>query len=58
MRRLFASTLQIEIEDYENRVLVGAGFPLSGRVLRTALTRNPTLAATVQRFKIRKSTGP
>jgi len=58
MRRLFASTLQIEIEDYDNRVLVGAGFPLSGRALRTALTRNPTLAATVQRFKIRKSTGP
>jgi spermidine synthase len=58
MRGLFASTLQIEIEDYENRVLVGAGFPLSGSVLRTALTRNPTLAATVQRFKIRKSKGP
>ena len=58
MRRLFVSTLQIDIEDYENRVLVGAGFPLSGRNLRAALMRNPTLAGTVQRFKIRKSTGP
>ncbi len=58
MRRLFDSTLEIEIEDYDNRVVVGAGFPLSGRTLRAALVRNPTLANTVQRFKIRKSTGP
>ena len=57
MRRLFASTLQITIEDYDNRVVVGAGFPISGRALRAALTRNPTLAATARRFKIRKSTG-
>ena len=57
MRRLFANTLQIEIEDYDNRVVVGAGFPLSGRVLRTALMRNPTLSKTAPRFKIRKSRG-
>jgi spermidine synthase len=57
MRRLFANTLQIAIEDYDNRVVVGAAFPLSGRTLRAVLTRNPTLAATAQRFKIRKSTG-
>jgi hypothetical protein len=40
-----------------NRVVVGAGFPLSGRTLRAALMRNSTLATTAQRFKIRKSTG-
>ncbi|MCH8890748.1 MAG: hypothetical protein IH827_06700, partial [Myxococcales bacterium] len=57
MRRLFASTLQIEIEDYDNRVVVGAGFPLSAPILRAALKNNPTLAATAPRFKIRKSTG-
>jgi spermidine synthase len=57
MRRLFVSTLQIAIEDYDNRVLVGAGFPLSGLSLRAALTRNPTLATTARRFKIRKSQG-
>jgi len=57
MRRIFASTLQIEIEDYDNRVVVGAGFPLSGRGLRTALERNPTLSTTAKRFKIRKSSG-
>jgi spermidine synthase len=57
MRRLFASTLQIAIEDYDNRIVVGAGFPLSGRSLRTALTRCPTLAATARRFTIRKSAG-
>ena len=38
-------------------LVVGAGFPLSGRTLRAALARNPTLATTVQRFKIRQSTG-
>jgi spermidine synthase len=57
MRQIFASTLQIEIEEYDNRVLVGAGFPLSGRTLRTALMRNPTLSTTAPRFKIRKSRG-
>lgn len=57
MRRLFASTLQIEIEGYDNRVVVGAGFPLSGRILRSALLANPTLATSVRRFKIRKSGG-
>jgi hypothetical protein len=57
MRRLFASTLQIEVEGYDNRVVVGAGFPLSGRVLRTALLHNPILAATARRFEIRKSRG-
>ncbi len=57
MRRLFASTLQIEIEDYDNRVVVGAGFPLSAPILRAVLKSNPTLAATAPRFKIRKSTG-
>jgi hypothetical protein len=57
IRRLFASTLQIEIEDYDNRVVVGAGFPLSGRALRAALIHHPTLAATAPRFKIRKSRG-
>ena len=57
MRQLFANTLEIEIEDYDNRVVVGAGFPLSGRILRTALMRNPTLSTTARRFKIRKSRG-
>ena len=57
MRRLFANTLQIEIENYDNRVVVGAVFPLSARILRTALKSDPTLAAATPRFKIRKSTG-
>jgi len=57
MRRVFANALQIEIEDYENRVIVGADFSLSGQILRSALQRNPTLCASVQRFKIRRSAG-
>ena len=54
---LRSGRLQIAVEDYDNRVVVGAGFPLSGRILRAALMRNSTLATTAQRFKIRKSTG-
>jgi spermidine synthase len=57
MRALFKGTLEIEVEDYDNRIVVGAGFPLSGRVLRTALMRNPTLGASARRFKIRKTSG-
>jgi hypothetical protein len=54
---LRSGRLQIAIEDYDNRIVVGAEFSLSGRILRTALARNRILATTVQRFKIRKSTG-
>jgi spermidine synthase len=56
MRRLFASTLRIDIDDYDNRILVGANFPLSGRVLRSALVRNELLAPAVRRFSIRATT--
>jgi spermidine synthase len=56
MRRLFASTLRIDIDDYDNRILVGADFPLSGRVLRSALVRNELLAPAVRRFSIRATT--
>ena len=55
---LRSGRLQIAIEDYDNRIVVGAGFPLSGQILRTAMAQNRILATTVQRFKIRKSTGP
>jgi spermidine synthase len=53
MRRLFASTLRIDIEDYDNRIVVGAGFPLSGRDLRSALRRSRVLGPTSSRFAIR-----
>lgn len=53
MRDLFASTLHIDIEDYDNRVLVGADFLLSGRMLRTALTGNPILRPSTSKFTIR-----
>jgi predicted O-methyltransferase YrrM len=56
MRRLFASTLRIDIDDYDNRILVGADFPLSGRVLRSALVRNELLAPAARRFSIRATT--
>ncbi len=55
MRELFTSTLEIEIEDYDTRVVVGAAFPISGRSLRSALNRDPTLAVSARHFSIRKS---
>jgi spermidine synthase len=55
MHGLFGSTLQIEIAGYDNRVVVGADFPLSGRALRCALSRDRTLAASARRFAIRAS---
>jgi hypothetical protein len=56
MRRIFASTLRIDIEDYDNRILVGADFPLSGRLLRSALLQNELLAPAARRFAIRATT--
>jgi spermidine synthase len=55
MRGLFGSTLRIDIDDYDNRIVVGAGFPLSGRDLRSALRQNPVLGPTSSRFAIRAS---
>jgi spermidine synthase len=56
MRGLFGSTLRIDIDDYDNRIVVGAGFPLSGRDLRSALRQSPVLGPTSSRFAIRVST--
>ena len=53
LRRLFPATLSIEVEDYENRVLVGGPGVLSARNLRTALGRNPVLSTTAPRLKLR-----
>jgi spermidine synthase len=55
MRNLFGSTLRIDIDEYENRIVVGAQFPLSGRDLRSAIRRSPVLGPTSSRFSIRAS---
>jgi spermidine synthase len=53
LRRHFPATLSIEVEDYENRVLVAGPRVLSARNLRAALHRDPVLGATVPRLKLR-----
>jgi spermidine synthase len=53
LRRLFPATLSLEVEDYENRVLVGGPSVLSARNLRGALARDPVLSPTAPRLKLR-----
>jgi len=53
MRRAFPSTLRIGIEQFDNQIIVGARFPLSGRALRSAVNASPVLAATAARLSFR-----
>ena len=53
MSKLFPSTLRIDIDGYDNRMLVGGPRPLTGRALRSAVTSSPILggAAEMMRFR-------
>jgi SAM-dependent methyltransferase len=53
MRRTFPSTLRISVADYDNQIIVGARFPLSGRLLRSAVTASSVLASTAPRLSFR-----
>jgi spermidine synthase len=53
MRSLFASTLCIDVADYDNRVVVGGPAPLTGRALRSAVAAHPLLCATLERLSFR-----
>ena len=53
MRRNFQSTLRIDVADYDNRIVVGARFPLSGRTLRSAVEASRVLAPTAPRLSFR-----
>jgi len=53
LRRHFPATLSIEVEDYENRVLVAGPRALSARNLRAALGRDAVLAETLPRLSLR-----
>ena len=57
LRRLFPSVLGIEIEDFDNRVLVASRRALSGRVLRAAVRAEPLFAATLPRLRFRRLAG-
>ncbi len=53
LRRLLPALLSIEVDDFENRVLVAGPRGLSVRSLRSALDRDPVLGATAPRLKLR-----
>jgi spermidine synthase len=53
MRSAFRSTLRIGVADFDNQIIVGAGFPLSGRALRSAVKASRVLAPTAPRLSFR-----
>lgn len=53
LRQRFPGLLSIEVEDYDNRVLVAGRKGLSARALRQALAADPILAATLPRLTLR-----
>lgn len=57
LRRLYPSAVGIEIEDFDNRVLVASRAPLSGRSLREAVRSEPLFAATLPRLRFRNLRG-
>jgi len=57
MRRLFPATLGIEIEQYDNRVVVGGPSVISGRLLRAAVAHDRVLSPTLSRLRFRLLSG-
>lgn len=53
LRGLFPSTLRIEVEGFDNRILVGGPRPLRGTALRAAVAAHPVLGATLSRLSFR-----
>ena len=53
LRRLFPATVGIEVEDYDNRVLVAGPRMLDARTLRRAVRADPLLRATLPRLSFR-----
>jgi spermidine synthase len=53
MRALFPGTLRIDIEDYDNRIVVGGPRVVSARALRAAATAHPVLRAALGRLSFR-----
>jgi SAM-dependent methyltransferase len=53
---LFPASLSLSVLGYDNRVLVGARAPLTASALRAALAREPLLAETMPRLRVRTLT--
>jgi spermidine synthase len=54
MRRLFPTTLGIDIEEYDNRIVVGGPSVISGRLLRSAVANDRVLSPTMSRLRFRR----
>ena len=54
MRKLFRSTLRIDIDGYDNRMVVGGPRPLTGRALRSAVTSSPILGGSAKMLRFRR----
>jgi spermidine synthase len=46
----FQNRVRIEVDGYDNRILLGSDGPLSGRSLRSAVQKDPVLGATAERL--------
>jgi predicted membrane-bound spermidine synthase len=53
MRCLFPAAVRIEVEDYDNRIIVGAGEALCARALRRAVRREPLFGESLPRLSFR-----
>jgi len=51
---LFPRTLRIDVDEYDNRILIGGPRGLDARALRAAVTSQPVLTRALQRFSIRR----
>ena len=54
MRGSFRSALRIRVEDFDNTIVVGAQFPLSGRALRSAVLASPILSPTAPNLRFER----
>jgi len=55
LQRHFPSALRIEIDEYDNRILVGGPRAISARTLRSAATAEPVFAKAIRKLSFRKA---
>ena len=53
MRGLFPRTIRIEVDEYENYIIVGGPKGLSAAKLRAEVAKDPVLAGTLGRLSFR-----
>jgi spermidine synthase len=58
LRALFPAQVSIEVEDYDNRVLVGAAAGLSGAALRERVAQDPVLRGSLPLLSFRTRSAP